>query len=65
MRLKESRYFLADGTMTLPKKKMLVTSALPYANGPIHLGHILEVIQADIWCRFQRVLGHDVHYVCA
>jgi len=51
--------------MTLPKKTMLVTSALPYANGPIHLGHILEVIQADIWCRFQRILGHDVHYVCA
>ena len=44
---------------------MLVTSALPYANGPIHLGHILEVIQADIWCRFQRSQGHDVYYVCA
>ena len=44
---------------------MLVTSALPYANGPIHLGHILEVIQADIWCRFQRSQGQDAYYVCA
>ncbi|WP_018152259.1 methionine--tRNA ligase [Leeia oryzae] len=47
------------------KRKILVTSALPYANGPIHLGHILEHIQTDIWVRFQKMRGHDCHYVCA
>lgn len=46
-------------------RKMLVTCALPYANGAIHLGHMLEHIQADIWVRFQRMRGHDVHFVCA
>jgi methionyl-tRNA synthetase len=44
---------------------MLVTSALPYANGPIHIGHLLEYIQTDIWVRFQRMRGHDCIYVCA
>ncbi len=44
---------------------MLVTSALPYANGPIHLGHLVEYIQADIWVRFQRLRGHECVYVCA
>jgi len=44
---------------------MLVTSALPYANGPIHLGHLVEYIQTDIWVRFQRLRGHECHYVCA
>ena len=44
---------------------MLVTSALPYANGDIHLGHIMEVTQTDIWVRFQKLQGHDCTYVCA
>ncbi|KYL24474.1 methionine--tRNA ligase [Mannheimia haemolytica] len=44
---------------------MLVTCALPYANGAIHLGHMLEHIQADIWVRFQRMRGNEVHFVCA
>lgn len=44
---------------------MLVTSALPYANGPIHLGHMLEHIQSDIFVRFERAMGHEVYYVCA
>lgn len=47
------------------QRKLLVTSALPYANGPIHLGHLVEYIQTDIWVRFQRLQGHEVHYVCA
>jgi methionyl-tRNA synthetase len=46
-------------------RDILVTNALPYANGPIHLGHLLGYIQADIWVRFQRMQGHTVHYVCA
>ena len=51
--------------MTTSSKKILVTSALPYANGPIHLGHMLEVIQTDTWVRFQKLVGHDARYVCA
>ena len=46
-------------------RRILVTSALPYANGAIHLGHLVEYIQTDIWVRFQRMQGHDVIYVCA
>ncbi|GJL81980.1 MAG: methionine--tRNA ligase [marine bacterium B5-7] len=46
-------------------RKILVTSALPYANGSIHLGHMLEHIQTDIWVRFQRMRGHEIYYVCA
>ena len=46
-------------------RKILVTSALPNANGPIHLGHMLEHIQTDIWVRFQRMRGNEVYYVCA
>jgi len=46
-------------------RRILVTSALPYANGSIHLGHLLEHIQTDIWVRFQRLRGHTVTYVCA
>ena len=46
-------------------RRILVTSALPNANGPIHLGHMLEHIQTDIWVRFQRMRGHQVVYVCA
>jgi methionyl-tRNA synthetase len=46
-------------------RKLFVTTALPYANGPFHIGHIMEYIQADIWVRFQRMLGNFVHFVCA
>ena len=48
-----------------PKRRLLVTSALPYANGPIHVGHLVEYLQTDIWVRFQRMRGHEVLYVCA
>ena len=51
--------------MTQPERKILVTSALPYANGPIHIGHLVEYIQTDIWVRFQKMRGHDCLYVCA
>lgn len=46
-------------------KKILVTSALPYANGSIHLGHILEAVQTDIWVRFQKLIGNECHFFCA
>jgi methionyl-tRNA synthetase len=49
----------------MEKRHILVTSALPNANGSIHLGHLLEHIQTDIWVRFQRMRGHDCVYVCA
>src|SRR3989344_4426172 len=54
-----------QGVMSQNKRKILVTSALPYANGPIHLGHLVEYIQTDIWVRFQKLRGHECHYVCA
>lgn len=47
------------------QRKILVTSALPYANGSIHLGHLVEYIQTDIWVRFQKLRGNECHYVCA
>ena len=46
-------------------RRLFVTTALPYANGHFHIGHIMEYIQADIWVRFQRMQGHEVHFVCA
>ncbi len=46
-------------------RTILATNALPYANGPIHIGHLVGYIQADIWVRFQRMAGHTVHFVCA
>jgi methionyl-tRNA synthetase len=49
----------------MSNRKILVTSALPYANGPIHLGHLVEYIQTDIWVRFQKQRGHQCYYVCA
>ncbi|AZZ98585.1 methionine--tRNA ligase [Pseudoalteromonas sp. R3] len=49
----------------MTKRKILITSALPYANGPTHLGHLLEYIQTDIWARFQKQQGHEAYYVCA
>ena len=49
----------------MKQRKILVTSALPYANGSIHLGHLMEAIQTDIWVRLQKLKGHDCIYVCA
>ena len=46
-------------------RRLFVTTALPYANGSFHIGHIMEYIQADIWVRFQRMQGHEVHFVGA
>jgi len=46
-------------------RKLFVTTALPYANAPFHVGHMMEYIQADIWVRFQRMMGNEVHFVCA
>jgi methionyl-tRNA synthetase len=47
------------------RRRLFVTTALPYANGLFHIGHIMEYIQADIWVRFQRMRGHEVHFVGA
>jgi methionyl-tRNA synthetase len=47
------------------RRRILVTSALPYANGSLHLGHMLEAVQTDIWVRFQKLRGHECYYVCA
>ena len=44
---------------------LVVTTALPYANAPFHVGHMMEYIQADIWVRMQRMVGSEVHFVCA
>ena len=49
----------------MSQRKLLVTAALPYANGPIHIGHLVEYIQTDIWVRFQKLRGHRCIYVCA
>ncbi len=49
----------------MKQRRLLVTAALPYANGPIHIGHLVEYIQTDIWVRFQRLRGHEVLFVCA
>ena len=46
-------------------RQIFVTTALPYANAPFHIGHMMEYIQADIWVRHQRMAGHEVHFVCA
>jgi len=51
--------------MSLKPRRILVTSALPYANGPIHIGHLVEYIQTDIWVRFQKMMGNDCCYMCA
>jgi len=47
------------------KKKILVTCAFPYANGPLHIGHMLEHIQADIWVRYKKMRSHEVWFICA
>ena len=49
----------------MSSRKLFVTTALPYANGAFQIGHIMEYIQADIWVRFQRMQGHDVHFIGA
>jgi len=66
-RVESADLFLAiQNTDTMSKqRKILVTSALPYANGPIHLGHLVEYIQTDIWVRFQKQRGNTCTYVCA
>ena len=51
--------------MTGPVRKIMLSSALPYANGSIHMGHLVEYIQSDIWARFQKLRGHECTYVCA
>ena len=51
--------------MSSSQRRLLVTSALPYANGQIHIGHLVEYVQTDIWVRFQRMRGHEVHYMGA
>lgn len=55
----------SSSATTLQPRRILVTSALPYANGSLHLGHLLEHIQTDIWVRYQRLRGNECHYVCA
>ncbi len=55
----------SDSSATLPRRRILVTAALPYANGPIHLGHLVEYIQTDVWVRFQKLRGHQCVYMCA
>ena len=49
----------------MAERKILVTAALPYANGHIHIGHLVEYIQTDIWVRFQKLRGHRAHFICA
>src|SRR5215831_2778548 len=49
----------------MPRRRIFVTTALPYANGPFHIGHIMEYIQADIWVSFQRMQEHEVHFMGA
>jgi methionyl-tRNA synthetase len=56
---------MPNNKMSSEPRKILVTSALPYANGSIHLGHLVEYIQTDIWVRFQKMQGNECHYVCA
>ena len=55
---------LSQGTSMSSPRHILVTAGLPYANGSIHLGHLVEYIQTDIWCRFQRLMGNECFYIC-
>lgn len=64
-RLANNPIFCDNGKMSKGKRKILVTSALPYANGPIHIGHLVEYLQTEIWCRFQKMMGNTCVYVCA
>ncbi len=64
----DSRIVVDSNSSTKPtfaKRKILVTAALPYANGHIHLGHLVEYIQTDVWVRFQKLRGHECIYLCA
>ncbi len=61
----DSRCALVAQCRMTAHRRILVTSALPYANGSLHLGHILETVQTDIWVRFQKLRGHECYYVCA
>jgi len=54
-----------DLTAKNGERRILITSALPYANGPIHIGHMLEYVQTDIWSRYQKLVGNECYYVCA
>lgn len=56
---------LLTGNSSMTARRILVTSALPYANGQIHIGHLVEYIQTDIWVRFQRMMANEVYYVGA
>jgi methionyl-tRNA synthetase len=56
---------MSAGPAPSGRRRIFVTAALPYANGLFHIGHVMEYIQADIWVRFQRMQGHEVHFVCA
>ena len=49
----------------MPKRRIVATGALPYANGPIHIGHLVEYLQVDFWTRFQKMRGHECLYICA
>jgi methionyl-tRNA synthetase len=60
-----SRNMSTETAVARSVRRLFVTTALPYANGSFHLGHIMEYIQADIWVRSQRMAGHEVHFVCA
>ena len=51
--------------MSSSQRQILVPSALPYANGPIRLGHLVEYLQTDLWVRFQKMRGHECIYICA
>ena len=59
------KHLLPPHTFGRKMRKILITSALPYANGPIHIGHLVEYIQSDIWARFQRLQGNTCYFVCA
>lgn len=59
------RRYTADTMSNTTTRKILVTGALPYANGPLHLGHLVEAVQADIWVRYQRLRGNNCIFVCA
>ncbi|MBT3724305.1 MAG: class I tRNA ligase family protein, partial [Gammaproteobacteria bacterium] len=54
-----------SSTTQTNKRKIVVTSALPYANGPVHIGHMVEYTQTDIWVRYQKLQGNECIYVCA
>src|SRR3954468_528423 len=63
--LKQFAIIAEPPTSPYMPRKLFVTTALPYANGPFHIGHIMEYLQADIWVRFQRMVGNQVHFVGA